>query len=73
MTTIQPISGTMQTTDAGHLLQRLTGAGLHTAVGLCIIATVLAALGYGITTVVWRWRVRRKVLARRARKQRMLG
>ena len=67
MTTIQPIAGTMQTTDAGHFLQRLTGAGLHTAFGLFVIATLLASLGYLITGLVWRWRLGRKVIARRER------
>src|SRR6185312_319382 len=45
-THIQPLTQTMQATQTGDLLQRLTGAGLHTAVGLLIIATSLALVGY---------------------------
>ena len=64
MTPIQPISNVMETTQTGHLLQNLTGAGLSTAFGLFVIATVLASLGYVITSVVWRMRVGRKRQAR---------
>ena len=64
MTTIQPISNAMEKTETGHLLQSLTGAGLSTAFGLFVIATVLASLGYLITSFVWRVRVGRKRQAR---------
>jgi uncharacterized protein len=64
MTPIQPISNAMQTTQTDHLLQNLTGAGLSTAFGLFVIATVLASSGYVITSVVWRMRVGRKRQAR---------
>ena len=60
MTPIQPISNAMQTTQTDHLLQNLTGAGLSTAFGLFVIATVLSSLGYVVTSVVWRMRVGRK-------------
>ena len=64
MTTIQPISNAMETTQTDHLLQSLTGAGLSTAFGLFVIATVLSSLGYVVTSVVWRMRVGRKRQAR---------
>jgi uncharacterized protein (DUF2062 family) len=54
-TTIQPISQTMQATQAGHFLQQLTGAGIQTALGLFVIATVLASAGYLLTGLLWRW------------------
>ena len=60
MTVIQPISETMQTTQTGDLLQKLTGAGLDTALGLFIIATVLASFGYLLSGFVWRGLVARK-------------
>lgn len=73
MTGIQPISETMQHTQTDHLLQQITGAGLDTALGLFVIATVLACLGYVLTSVFWRHWVARKrrqrlahALARRA-------
>ena len=59
-TQIQPISSTMQVTETGHLLQRITGDGLPTALGLFVIATVLASLGYIATSFGWRWWVARK-------------
>ncbi|MDE2596831.1 MAG: DUF2062 domain-containing protein [Sphingomonadales bacterium] len=55
MTGIQPISETMQTTQADHLLQRITGAGLETAFGLFVEATLLASIGYLISSFGWRW------------------
>jgi uncharacterized protein (DUF2062 family) len=64
MTTIQPISNAMETTHTGHFLQNLTGAGLATAFGLLLIATVVASLGYVITSVAWRVRVGRLRQAR---------
>lgn len=60
MTTLTPIAETMQQTQTDNLLQRLTGAGLDTAFGLLVIATALAALGYMITSFVWRHLVARK-------------
>ena len=64
MTPIQPISNAMQTTQTDHLLQSRTGAGLSTAFGLFVIATVLSSLGYLVSSVVWRMRVGRKRQAR---------
>ena len=60
MTGIQPISETMEHTQTDHLLQQITGAGLETALGLFVIATVLATLGYVLTSVFWRHWVARK-------------
>jgi uncharacterized protein (DUF2062 family) len=60
MTGIQPISETMQHTQTDHLLQQITGAGLDTALGLFVIATVLACFGYVATTVGWRFWVAHK-------------
>ena len=59
-TQIQPISATMQATETGHFLQRMTGATLATALGLFVIATVLASVGYVATAFGWRWWVGRK-------------
>lgn len=67
MTGVQPISETLQTTQSDHLLQRITGAGLDTALGLFVIATVLSASGYLLSGFVWRWWVARKRRTRLAR------
>lgn len=60
MTGIQPISETMQHTQTDHLLQQITGAGLDTALGLLVIASVLSSVGFVLTSVFWRWWVSRK-------------
>lgn len=65
-TAIQPLSETMHATRTDDLLERLTGAGIHTAVGLFVIATILASIGYLATSFLWRWWVgtkRRRRLA----------
>jgi uncharacterized protein (DUF2062 family) len=54
-TTIQPLSETMHATQTGNLLERLTGAGTETALGLFVLATLLASIGYLATTFGWRW------------------
>lgn len=59
-TAIQPLSETMHATNTGTFLERLTGAGTETALGLLIIATVLSSVGYLMTTFGWRWWVGRK-------------
>jgi len=64
MTGIQPISGTMQTMQTDHLLQQLTGAGLDTALGLFVLASVMATLGYFASGMIWRALVARKRRAR---------
>jgi len=66
-TGVQPLSGTLQTTQAGHFLQQLTGATVSTALGLFIIASVLAFVGYVATTFGWRVWVARKRQRRTAR------
>lgn len=60
MTGIQPISEAMQQTETDHLLKLMTGVGLETAFGLLVIATVLSALGYLLTSLGWRWWIGRK-------------
>ncbi|MEO5597866.1 MAG: DUF2062 domain-containing protein [Novosphingobium sp.] len=60
LTSIQPISETMQHTEAGSFLQRVTGAGLDTAVGLFVIATVLSGVGFLVTSLFWRLWIARK-------------
>jgi len=71
-THIQPLTQTMEATQTGDLLERLTGAGLHTALGLLIIATTLALVGYFATSFLWRWWIgakrRRRLAEARARK-----
>ena len=70
MTRIQPLGETMQSTQTGNLLQRITGAGLETALGLLVIASVMASLGYVLSGIFWRWwvgrRRRLRLAARRA-------
>lgn len=66
LTGVAPISETMQHTGSDHLLQRLTGAGLETAFGLFVIATVLSAVGYLLTSFGWRWWIARKRASRLA-------
>lgn len=60
MTTVSPLSETMQHTQTDDLLQHLTGAGLDTALGLFILACSFASLGYVISSVGWRFWVARK-------------
>lgn len=60
LTGLAPISETMQNTGSDHFLQQLTGKGLDTAFGLFVIATVLSALGYVVTSFGWRWWIGRK-------------
>ena len=66
MTGVAPISETMQSTGYDHLLQRLTGAGIETALGLFVIAAVVSALGYIVTIFGWRWWIARKRTSRLA-------
>ncbi len=68
MTNIQPISETMQTTQTDHLLQQLTGAGLETALGLFVLASVVSAVGYFASSLIWRALVGRKRRMRLARR-----
>ena len=66
-TAVQPISHTMRTTETDHLLALITQKGPSVAFGLFVIATVLASLGYVVTSFVWRWRIARKRQARMRR------
>lgn len=70
-TNVQPITETMTHTGSDHLLQRLTGVGLETALGLFVIATVLASVGYLLTSFGWRWWVARKRQRRLAEARQM--
>jgi len=61
LTGVAPITETMQQTQTDHLLQRITGAGLETAFGLFIIATITSAVGYLVTSFFWsRYSMRRR-------------
>ncbi|MFC4295697.1 DUF2062 domain-containing protein [Novosphingobium tardum] len=66
MTAIAPVARTMQQTQTDVLLQRITGAGLDTALGLLVIASLTASVGFLLTGWVWRWWVARKRAARLA-------
>jgi uncharacterized protein (DUF2062 family) len=59
-TQLQPISEAMQASQAGSFLERLTGAGLETALGLFVIATIVASVGYLATSFGWRWWIGKK-------------
>lgn len=65
MTQVAPVATAMQQTQTDQLLQRLTGAGEDTALGLFVIATVCAVVGYFVTAWAWRWWIVRKRRARR--------
>ena len=79
LTGIQPLGETMQSfptsqiSQTGNLLQRITGAGLETALGLLVIASVLASLGFVLSGIFWRWwvgrRRRMRLAARRAARE----
>lgn len=64
MTVVAPVSQTMQATETDHLLSILTQKGPSVAFGMFVIATVLATLGYLVTSFFWRLRV----AAKRARR-----
>ena len=66
LTGVAPISETMQSTGSDHLLQRLTGAGIETALGLFVMAAVVSALGYIVTNFGWSWWIARKRASRLA-------
>jgi uncharacterized protein (DUF2062 family) len=74
-TAIQPIGETLHATQTGTLLERLTGAGSETALGLFVIATMLAAVGYLVTGFAWRWWIgtKRKRRLAEARERRTGG
>jgi hypothetical protein len=66
-TGIAPMTTAMQETEMDHLLTQITGKGIDTALGLFVIATVLASLGYLASSFGWRWWIMRKRRARLAR------
>ena len=43
-----------------HVLHWIEGRGPSVALGLFIIATVLAVVGFALSTVLWRWWIARK-------------
>lgn len=65
-TGIAPMETAMQQTQFDHLLTQITGKGLDTALGLFVIATVLASIGYLVSSFGWRWWIARKRRARLA-------
>lgn len=71
-TALQPVSETLQTSQTGELLARLTGAGADTALGLLVIATTVSALGFLASGLLWRqWTAvkrRRRLADARARR-----
>ena len=60
MTVVAPVSQTMQATETDHLLAMLTQKGPSVAFGMFVIASVLASVGYLVTSFFWRVRVGRK-------------
>ena len=60
MTVVAPVTQTMQATETDHLLALLTQKGPSVAFGMFVIATVLASIGYLLSSFFWRWRVGRK-------------
>ena len=60
LTGIQPLGETMKSTQTDYLLRQMTGAGLDTALGLLVIASVLASLGFVLSGIFWRWWVARR-------------
>ena len=75
MTVVAPVSQTMQATETDHLLAIITQKGPSVAFGMFVIATVLATLGYLLTSFVWRLRVgaKRKARLAQARQRRSVG
>ena len=60
MTVVAPVTQTMQATETDHLLALLTQKGPTVAYGMFVIATVMASIGYLLSSFFWRWRVGRK-------------
>lgn len=60
LTGIAPVATTLQGTGTTELLQRLTGAGEDTALGMLVIASGAALLGYLVASAFWRHRVMRR-------------
>lgn len=60
MTQVAPMAAAMQQTQADQFLTRLTGAGEDTALGLLVVASVLATVGYVLAAWIWRGVVMRR-------------
>ncbi|MEY2942132.1 MAG: hypothetical protein RLY97_146 [Pseudomonadota bacterium] len=69
LTKVQPLANTMATTGTDQLLTQLTGKGLELAFGLFVEASVLASLGYLLSSFGWRWWIGRKLQQRRKERQ----
>ena len=57
MTVVAPVTQTMQATETDHLLSILTQKGPSVAFGMFVIATILATVGYLLSSLLWRVRV----------------
>lgn len=57
---VGPIDHLMQVTDGWALLEWLTSEGRVLALGLLVVATISAALGYLASGLMWRWWVARR-------------
>ena len=73
MTDIAPMATAMHETEMDRLLTQITGKGLDTALGLFVIATVLASVGYLVSSFGWRWWIMRKRRARLERSRERAG
>ena len=73
MTDIAPMASAMHETEMDRLLTQITGKGLDTALGLFVIATVLASIGYLVSSFGWRWWIMRKRRARLAQSRERAG
>ena len=73
MTDIAPMATAMHETEMDRLLTQITGKGLDTALGLFVIATVLASVGYLVSSFGWRWWIMRKRRARLERSRQRAG
>ena len=60
MTVVAPVSQTIQATETDHLLALLTQKGPTVAFGMFVIATIMASVGYLVTSFGWRWWIGRK-------------
>ncbi len=54
-----------------HMLHRIADLGMTLAFGMIVEATVLAVLGYGLSTLAWRWWIARKWRRRHVRRRPM--
>ena len=69
LTVVAPVSQAMQATETDHLLAMLTQEGPAVAIGLFMMASLLAATGYLASSLFWRLRVGRKRARRLAEAQ----